>query len=98
MTGKNNPQWGKPTSKKQKEAVRVANSVPKPHVSENMKQLHAEGNCYTFSKEDSSKAGIASQAKKPKWFTNGKENRYCPIGQEPKGFWRGRTTGWNTHP
>lgn len=97
-SGEGNPMYGKSQTDKQKEAVRVANSVPKPHVAENMKRLHAEGKTYTFSEEDSSKAGKASQAKKPKWFTNGKENKYCSVGNEPEGFWRGRTTGWKTHP
>jgi hypothetical protein len=55
MTGENNPMYGKETSAKQKAAVSKANSVPKPHVSENMKKLHAEGRTYTFSKEDSQK-------------------------------------------
>lgn len=98
MKGENNPMWGKTISDEHKEAVRVANSVPKPYVSENMKKRHAEGKSYTFDKEDSSRAGKAAQAKKPKWFTDGKENKYCPIGEEPDGFWRGRTTGWKTHP
>lgn len=51
-SGKGNPFYGKKQSAKQKEAVRVANSVPKPHISNNMKKLHAEGKTYKFSKKD----------------------------------------------
>ena len=52
VSGEKNGRYGKSNSDKQKEAVRVANSVPKPHVSENMKKLHAEGKTYKFSKKD----------------------------------------------
>ena len=97
--GENNPHWGIPTSEKQKEAVRLANSVPKPYVSKNMKKLHAEGVARQWNKSEAVAAGKASQAKKPKWWTNGKDNLYLPEGQEaPSGYRRGRTTGWKTHP
>ena len=52
MTGEGNPMWGKKLTDVQKAAISKANSVPKPHVSINMKKLHAEGKSYTFSKED----------------------------------------------
>jgi len=95
VSGENNPQYGKPTSAKQKEAVRIANSVPKPHISENMKKLHAEGKSYKFTSEDVRKAGLASQARKPKWYTNGSDNKYIPMGEEvPEGYHRGRTVTW----
>ena len=96
--GEKNGMYGKTQTDRQKEAVRVANSVPKPHVSKNMKRLHEEGNTYTFDKRDHAKGGATSQAKNPKWFTDGKTNKYCPVGEEPSGFSRGRTTGWKTHP
>lgn len=43
VSGENNPQWGKPTSAAQKEAVRKANSVPKPHLSKLYKERVAKG-------------------------------------------------------
>lgn len=98
MTGENNPMYGKATSQKQKKAVRIANSVPKPHISDHMKKLHEEGSTYTFSKNDSSKGGRTTAAQNRKWFTDGKTNKLCTVGEEPEGFRRGRTTGWNTHP
>lgn len=52
LQGEKNPMYGKSTSQKQKEAVRVANSVPKPHVSENMKKRHAEGLVPIFAGKD----------------------------------------------
>lgn len=96
--GEGNPMWGKTTSEKQKKAVRIANSVPKPHVSKAMKKRHVDGNTYTFSKNDSSKGGKTTAAQNRKWFTDGKTNKLCTVGEEPEGFRRGRTTGWNTHP
>lgn len=97
MKGENNPQYGKPTSQKQKELVRVANSVPKPHVAENMKKRHAEGKSYTFTKKDCVKAIAARRPRK--WYTNGNVNKaVCDGDPVPKGYYRGRTTGWNTRP
>lgn len=52
VRGNKNGMYGKKQSAKQKEAVRVANSVLKPHISNNMKKLHAEGKTYKFSKKD----------------------------------------------
>lgn len=52
VSGENNPQYGKPTSDAQKRAVRIANSVPKPHVSENMKQRHKQGLVPKFAGKD----------------------------------------------
>ncbi len=51
-TGEGNPMYGKTIMDEHKEAIRVANSVPKPHVSKNMKRLHEEGKTYKFSKKD----------------------------------------------
>lgn len=42
--GEGNPMWGKSQTKKQKEAVRKANSVPKPHLRDLYKKRYAEGN------------------------------------------------------
>lgn len=96
-SGEGNPMYGKKQSDKQKEAVRIANNVPKPHVAENMKKLHAEGNSYTFNKEDCAKGGAKTKFRK--WYTNGAVNKYINDGDPiPEGFYRGRTTGWKTHP
>ena len=98
-SGKSNPMYGKKQSEKQKEAVRIANSVEKPHISENMKKLHAEGKSYKFTSEDVRKAGLASQARKPKWYTNGTENKYLGMEDDvPEGYWRGRTVSWSSSP
>ena len=42
-SGEGNPFYGKKQSDKQKEAVRVANSVPKPHVADAQRKAYAEG-------------------------------------------------------
>ena len=94
-SGKGNPRYGAILTDEHKEAISKANSVPKPHVSENMKKLHEEGNTYKFTKKDCSKAGLASAALKKKWYTNGNNNLYIPEGEEvPEGYNRGRTMGW----
>ena len=41
--GENNPMYGKKQTDKQKEAVRVANSVPKPYVAEAQRKAYSEG-------------------------------------------------------
>lgn len=51
-SGEGNPMWGRKQTQKQKEIVRIANSVPKPHISDHMKKLHEEGVAYKFSKKD----------------------------------------------
>ena len=87
----------KSQTKKQKEAVRIANSIPKPYVSDNMKKRHENGESYVFSEKDLSKGGQATAAKKPKWWTNGTDNKYIPEAETPpEGYCRGRTTGWKT--
>ena len=97
IKGEGNPMWGKSQTKKQKEAVRIANSVPKPYVSDNMKKRHENDESYVFSERDSSKGGQATHAKKPKWWTNGTDNKYIPEAETPpEGYCRGRTTGWKT--
>jgi len=97
VRGKKNGMYGKTTSEKQKRAVSIANSVPKPHVSENMKNLHAENKAYKFSKEDLAKAGRKTAFRK--WYNNGQVNKYINDGDAiPEGFIRGRITNWNTHP
>lgn len=97
VRGEKNAMYGKKQSNKQKEAVRVANSVPKPYVSENMKKLHAEGNTYKFNKEDTAKGGRKTAFRK--WYNNGEVNKYINDGDPiPEGFVRGRITGWKTHP
>ena len=96
MKGEKNPQYGKPTSKKQKESVRIANSVPKPHVSENMKKLHAEGKARQWTKEEA--RSMVAKRRPRKWYTNGIDNKaICEGEHTPEGYWRGRTTGWKTH-
>ena len=98
-SGEGNPMWGKNISEDHKAAISKANSVPKPHVSINMKKLHAEGKSYTFNNEDYSKGGTAAQAGKPKWWTNGVDNKYVKSADPaPEGYRRGRTTGWKTRP
>ena len=98
-TGKGNPMYGKKQSEKQKEAVRKANSVSKPYVSENMKRLHESGDTYKFNDDDNSSGGKATQSKNPKWYTDGEKNLYLTEDKEvPSGYHRGRTTGWKTHP
>ena len=52
VRGEKNGMWGRTLTDEQKKALSIANSVPKPHVSENMKKLHKEGKSYKFSKED----------------------------------------------
>ena len=42
--GEKNPMYGKTISDEHKEAIRVANSVPKPYVAEAQAKLYAEGN------------------------------------------------------
>tara|TARA_R110002124_G_scaffold220888_1_gene386606 strand:- start:6832 stop:7353 length:522 start_codon:yes stop_codon:yes gene_type:complete len=42
-TGEGNPMYGKTQTNKQKEAVSVANSVPKPHLSKLYKERYANG-------------------------------------------------------
>lgn len=44
MSGEGNPMYGKTISDEHKEAIRVANSVPKPYVAEAQAKLYAEGN------------------------------------------------------
>ena len=56
LKGEKNPMYGKTQSDKQKEATRKANSVPKPHVSENMKKLHADGLARQWTTEDNPKS------------------------------------------
>lgn len=95
--GENNPHWGIPTSEKQKKAVRLANSVPKPWISESAKQQHKNGTAYKFNVKDCAKGGKKTASRK--WYNNGKENKYITDGDcIPEGFVRGRITGWNTHP
>ena len=43
MSGEGNPMWGKTTSAKQKKAVSIANSVPKPHLSKLYKERYRLG-------------------------------------------------------
>lgn len=94
-SGKNNHRYGAKLTDVHKEAIAKANSIAKPHVSENMKKMHADGNAYKFSKSDCSKAGLASAALKKKWYTNGNDNLYIPEGNEiPEGYTRGRTMKW----
>jgi hypothetical protein len=96
-TGEKNGMYGKKQSEKQKKAVSIANSVSKPHVSQNMKNLHAENKAYKFSKEDLAKAGRKTAFRK--WYNNGQVNKYINDGDAiPEGFIRGRITNWNTHP
>ena len=52
VMGESNPMYGKTITDEHKESIRVANSVPKPYVSKNMKRLHEEGKTYKFSKKD----------------------------------------------
>lgn len=96
-TGEGNPMYRKKQTAKQKEAVRIANSIPKPWISESAKKQHAEGNAYKFTKEDSKKAVAARRPRK--WYTNGTDNKsVCEGDPVPEGYRRGRTTGWKTHP
>lgn len=97
--GENNPAYGTTLSEEHKKAIGLANSIPKPWVGEAAKKGHAEGRLFKMDSDLGRKAGKASQAKKPKWWTNGRDNLYLPEGQEaPNGYRRGRTTGWKTHP
>lgn len=96
-SGEGNPFYGRTHSEKVKEAVSIANSVPKPHISKNMKKLHAEGKSYTFNKEDISKAVKVRRPRK--WYTNGTDNKaVCEGDPIPEGYYPGRTIGWKTHP
>jgi len=58
LRGKNNPQYGKTTSDKQKNAVSKANKVPKPHVSDNMKKRHAQGLAYQWTSENNPRSQV----------------------------------------
>ena len=87
-------------SLKQKSKKRLSGLLivfPKPYVSDNMKKRHENGESYVFSEKDLSKGGQATAAKKPKWWTNGTDNKYIPEAETPpEGYCRGRTTGWKT--
>ena len=47
-----NPMYGKTISDKHKKAISIANSVPKPYVSKNMKKRHAQGLAYQWNSEN----------------------------------------------
>ena len=50
--GKDNGMYGKTISDEQKKAISIANSVPKPYVSKNMKKRHAQGLVYQWNSEN----------------------------------------------
>lgn len=92
VKGKRNGMYGKKLTDSHKEKISKANSIPKPHVSENMKKLHAEGKTHSFSREEQLR-GVAASAKIPRrWYTDGKDNKLIygdnPI---PHGYRQGRT-------
>jgi hypothetical protein len=98
VMGENNPNYGKPTSKKQKEAVSKARKgVPNPGAGEAARKNHAEGKLFQC---DSKLAKKMVAARRPrKWYTNGTDNKaVCEGDPIPEGYSRGRTTGWKTHP
>ena len=84
-------------SEEHKETIRLANSMPKPWISESAKQQHKNGTAYKFNVKDCAKGGKKTASRK--WYNNGRENKYITDGDYiPEGFVRGRITGWNTHP
>lgn len=90
VKGKKNGMYGKKLTDSHKEKISKANSIPKPHVSENMKKLHAEGKSYKFTKGDCMKAVAARRPRK--WYTNGVNNKsVCEGDPIPHGYRRGRT-------
>jgi hypothetical protein len=90
VRGEKNGMYGRKLTESHKEKIAKANSIPKPHVSENMKRLHAEGKSYKFTKEDYEKSRAARKPRK--WYTNGIDNKsVCDGDLIPEGYRRGRT-------
>ena len=58
--GEANGMYGRKQTDKQKKAVSEANKIPKPHVSENMKKLHAEGKAYQWTSKDNPRSRVIS--------------------------------------
>lgn len=95
--GEGNPMYGKTISDEQKQKISEANRIPKPWVSESAKLQHSEGRGYKFTEEDLKKA--INNRRSRKWYTNGVDNvSVCDGDPIPDGYYRGRTTGWKTHP